>query len=189
MSEPACPARVVDLTHRRWCVPVLAQLHHARVSADSTGARFVGLTHRLGVGRDTLRQTLEYATAHGWVRRNPGHGHPLRPEFVLTGAGVPLAAACSRLWRAAVLSDLAEPIGRKWTLPILRVLSGGEARFGELKASLSAWGLTDRALSQSLRGLESAGLVTRRVTPEHPPVVRYALGERAGVLVRAAALL
>jgi DNA-binding HxlR family transcriptional regulator len=187
MSRPACPARVVDLTHRRWCVPVLAQLHHARVSADSTGARFVGLTHRLGVGRDTLRQTLEYATAHGWVRRNPGHGHPLRPEFVLTEAGVALAAACSRLWRAAVLSDLAEPIGRKWTVPILCVLGAGPARFGECKAALAPHGLTDRALAQSLRDLAAADLVTRRVTPE--PVVWYAATDRARPLVQAIARL
>ncbi|QKK06789.1 MAG: hypothetical protein HND58_00510 [Planctomycetota bacterium] len=42
---------------------------------------------RLGVGREALRQTVEFATAHGWVVRNAGHGHPLRPDFVLTESG------------------------------------------------------------------------------------------------------
>lgn len=189
VREASSLARVVDLAHRRWTVPMLAQLHHARVSTDSTGARFVGLMHRLGVGRETLRQTLDYATAYGWVRRNPGHGHPLRPEFVLTERGIPVAAGCSRLWRAVVLSDLSEPLGRKWTAPILRVLGGGPARFGEFKATLSAHGLTDRALSQALRALEAGGLVSRCVTPARPPVVRYAAGERARVLLDAVSQL
>ena len=187
ISRPACPSRVVDLAHRRWTIPLLAQLHHARVSTDSTGARFVGLVHRLGVGRETLRQTLDYATAHGWVARNPGHGHPLRPEFVLTDRGVILAPACARLWRTAVLLDLAGPIGRKWTLPILWVLGAGPARFGECRAALAAHGLTDRALAQSLRELAAADLVSRRVSPE--PVVSYAATDRARPLVQAIARL
>lgn len=182
---PPCPARVVDLAHRRWTVPLLAQLHQARVSADPTGARLVGLQHRLGVGRGVLRQTLDFATAHGWVRRNPGHGHPLRPEYVLTEGGVAVGAACARLWRAAVLTDLAEPVARKWTLPVLRVLGGGARRYGEIKAALAAHGVTDRALSGSLRDLTERGLLRRRVGVGHPPVVIYETTDRASSLVGA----
>lgn len=187
--QPVCPARVVDLAHRRWTVPVLAQLHQARVSSDSTGARFVGLMHRLGVGRGVLRQTLDYATAHGWVVRNPGHGHPLRPEIVLTEGGVAIGAACARLWRTAVLADLVDPLARKWTMPILRVLAAGPARYGALKSALAPHGLTDRALSRSLRELAERGLVARRVAPAHPPVVTYEATDRAGSLANAIARL
>ncbi|MBK7403431.1 MAG: hypothetical protein IPJ41_02050 [Phycisphaerales bacterium] len=95
VTRESCPARLVDLAHRRWTLPLLAELHHARTSRDPTGARFVGLVHRLNVGRESLRQTLDFAIAHGWVRNNPGHGHPLRPEFILTEAGSRLAPACA----------------------------------------------------------------------------------------------
>ncbi len=184
-----CPARVVDLAHRRWTIPLLAQINQARLSHDSTGARLVGLIHRLGIGRETLRQTLDFATAHGWVVRNPGHGHPLRPEFVLTETGTALAPACARVWRTAVLLDAAEVLGRKWTPPVLRVLAAGPARFGVLKAGLVSHRITDRALSRALQDLQAAGLVSRQVVDERPPGVRYAATDRARPLVQAIARL
>ncbi len=189
IRHATCPARVVDLAHRRWTIPLLAQINQARQSHDPTGARLTGLIHRLGVGRETLRQTLDFATAHGWVVRNPGHGLPLRAEFVLTESGTALAPACARVWRTAVLLDVSEVFGRKWTPPVLRVLAAGPARFGVLKAGLAPYGLTDRALSRALRDLQAAGLVSRQVVDERPPGVRYAATDRVRPLVQAIARL
>ncbi len=186
---PACPPRVAALAHRRWTVPLLAQLHQARVSGDSTGARSVGLVRRLGVGRESLRQTVEFAIEHGWVTRNPGHGHPLRPEFVLTQSGRLLAPACDRVWRTAVLVGAVEVLGRKWASPIFRVLADGAARFGACKAALAPRGITDRALSQTLVVLQTSGWIERRVVHGHPPGVEYLPSERARPLVRAVARL
>ncbi|VAX37578.1 hypothetical protein MNBD_PLANCTO03-541 [hydrothermal vent metagenome] len=184
-----CPARVVDLAHRRWTIPLLTQLYQAQQSRDPTGARLAGLIHRLGIGRETLRQTLDFAIAHGWVVRNPGHGHPLRPEFVLTETGTSLGPAAVRLWRAAVLLDLTDILGRKWTPPVLRVLALGPARFGVLKAALAPHGLTDRALSHALRDLRAVGLISRQIVDDHPPGVRYAATERVRPLAQAIARL
>ncbi|MFG0260164.1 MAG: winged helix-turn-helix transcriptional regulator [Phycisphaerales bacterium JB041] len=184
-----CPARVVHLAHRRWTIPLLAQLHLARVSGDSTGARSVGLTRRLGVGREALRQTVEFAIAHGWMVRNAGHGHPLRPDFVLTGSGRALAPACERVWRTAVLAGATEPLARKWTAPLLRVLEAGPARFGALKAALGPHGATDRAISQALRMLTEGGWIVRRVVRDYPPRVEYGIAGRCRALASAIARL
>lgn len=184
-----CPDLVVDLAHRRWSVPILAELHRARVSGDSTGARSIGLLRRLGVGRETLRQTLDVVITHDWVARNTGHGHPLRPEFLLTDSGRDIGPRCDRLWRTAVLLGAVEPMGRKWTMPILRVLAEGPARFGELKAALSSRGATDRALSLALRSLTGEGWLERRVVHAYPPGVEYAVTEASRPLVAAVARL
>jgi len=184
-----CPPKVADLAHRRWTLPLLAQLHQARVSGDSTGARSVGLVRRLGVGRESLRQTVEFAIAHGWVCRNPGHGHPLRPEFVLTESGRLLGPACDRVWRTAVLIGAVEVLGRKWSSPILRVFGTGATRFGACKTALVPLGITDRALSQTLLVLRTGGWIERRVVDGYPPGVEYLPSERAQPLVRAIARL
>lgn len=188
-SRLVCPRLVVDLAHRRWVVPLLAQLHYARVSGDSTGARLVGLTRRLGIGRESLRQTVDFAVTHGWVCCNPGHGHPLRAEFVLTDRGLALGPACDRLWRTAVLVGAVEVLGRKWCSPILRVLGNRPVRFGACKAALAPMGLTDRALSQTLGVLGAGGWIGRRVVPASPPGVEYAPSDQSRPLVRAIARL
>lgn len=188
-SGRGCPVRVVHLAHRRWTVPLLAQLHQARVSGDSTGARSVGLVRRLGVGREALRQTVEFATAHGWLVRNAGHGHPLRPDFVLTSSGRALGPVCDRVWRTAVLAGATEPLARKWTAPILRALHTGPARFGELKAALGPHGATDRAISLALRSLADGDWVVRHVVQDYPPRVEYAVGGPCRPLAAAIAKL
>jgi DNA-binding HxlR family transcriptional regulator len=66
-----------------------------------------------------------------------------------------------------------ELLGKKWTAFIVWGLLGGPRRFTEL--SEAAPGLSDRVLSQRLKELEAAGLVTRSQYPEIPPRVEYEL--------------
>lgn len=168
-----CPEAVVNLFHRRWCVPVIAEVHLAAESRDSTGARFVGLMHRLGVARGALRETVEFATAHGWLRRNPGYGHPLRPELVLMARGARLGPACASLWALLRRRGIEEIGLRKWTLPTVWATGEGGGRFVEIRAALP--GITDRALAAALRSAVGAGLLTRRMVEGSPPGVVYAL--------------
>ncbi len=168
-----CPEALVSLFHRRWCVPVIAEVHGAAESRDSTGARFVGLMHRLGVGRSALRDTVEFATAHGWLRRNPGYGHPLRPELVLTARGARIGPACVSLLRLLQRRGLEEIGLRKWTLPAVWTVGEGGGRFVEIRAALP--GITDRALAAALRSAAGAGLLSRRVVDGSPPGVAYGL--------------
>lgn len=66
-------------------------------------------------------------------------------------------------------------IGSKWKLLIIRNLLVRPWRFNELKKDLS--GISQKVLTDSLRSLESDGIITRTVYPEVPPKVEYALSE------------
>ena len=66
-------------------------------------------------------------------------------------------------------------IGSKWKLLIIRNLLGRPWRFNELRRDLE--GISQKSLTDSLRSMEEDGLVTRRVYPEVPPRVEYALSE------------
>ncbi len=169
--------RFITLFHRQWAVRVLVELQRSR------GAKFVTLHSRLGVGRVTLRATLDDLIAEGWVLRNPGHGHPMRPEYVLTAAGVRLAPCLGRLLGTVRRLDI-EPIAfRKWTLPVTWALGDAPRRFGELRRQLP--GITPRALTLSLKDLEGDRLVQREVFNDYPPVTSYSLDRRARPVYRA----
>lgn len=66
-------------------------------------------------------------------------------------------------------------IGSKWKLLIMRNLLERPWRFNELKKSLD--GISQKVLTDSLRSMESDGIITRTVYPEVPPHVEYALSD------------
>lgn len=66
-------------------------------------------------------------------------------------------------------------IGSKWKLLIIRNLLERPWRFNELKKDLK--GISQKVLTDSLRSMESDGLITRTVYPEVPPRVEYALSD------------
>ena len=66
-------------------------------------------------------------------------------------------------------------IGNKWKLLIMRNLLMRSWRFNELRKSLG--GVSQKVLTDSLRQLESDGIILRTVYPEVPPRVEYSLTE------------
>ena len=66
-------------------------------------------------------------------------------------------------------------IGNKWKLLILRNLLARPWRFNELRKSLD--GISQKVLTESLRSMESDGIIVRRVYAEVPPRVEYSLSE------------
>ena len=73
-------------------------------------------------------------------------------------------------------------IGQKWRVPVLwHLYLLKTARYSELKRSIS--GVTNIMLTQSLRKLESRGLVSRRQYEAVPPRVEYSLTERGEALI------
>ena len=66
-------------------------------------------------------------------------------------------------------------IGNKWKLLIIRNLLQRPWRFNELQKSLD--GVSQKVLTDSLRSMESDGIITRTVYAEVPPRVEYALSE------------
>ncbi|MEU4195081.1 winged helix-turn-helix transcriptional regulator [Kribbella sp. NPDC026611] len=163
------------LVHFRWAVPVLAELYRGR------GGRFVNLTHTLGVSRESLRRTLAFLLESGLIERNPGKGHPLRPEYLLLSTE--LGAAADRLIELLEELDVTEVGLKKWSLPTLVLLST-EQRFSQLRRALSE--VSNRALTLTLKDLEAAGLLTRSVTTDYPPATVYAATASGLRLARAA---
>jgi DNA-binding HxlR family transcriptional regulator len=66
-------------------------------------------------------------------------------------------------------------LANKWTMLVVCALENGPLRFGELRRRLD--GITQKMLTQTLRGLERDGLVSRTVYPTIPPRVDYAITE------------
>jgi DNA-binding HxlR family transcriptional regulator len=72
-------------------------------------------------------------------------------------------------------------IADKWAVMIVGRLAARTRRFGELRREIG--GISQKVLTQSLRGLERDGLVSRTVYPEVPPRVEYALTPLGRTLV------
>ncbi|HEX5120197.1 MAG TPA: helix-turn-helix domain-containing protein [Pseudonocardiaceae bacterium] len=69
---------------------------------------------------------------------------------------------------------LLDTIGDKWaSLAIVALGLGGRMRYTELAARIA--GVSQKMLTQTLRGLERDGLLTRTVTPSVPVRVDYEL--------------
>lgn len=66
-------------------------------------------------------------------------------------------------------------IGSKWKLMIMRNLLDRPWRFNELQKSLE--GISQKVLTDSLRSMESDGIVIRTVFAEVPPRVEYSLSK------------
>ena len=140
------------LTAGRWLLPLVA-LVGAR-----QGARFAEMLS-LGLSRSVLAASLAQLIEAGWLRRNPGHGHPLRPEYLLTATGRPIAAWCERVMVQRARLDLERHDLGRWSLPLLFELSKRERRFSELETRLSP--VTPRALSLTLKQMSEVRLIHR----------------------------
>jgi DNA-binding HxlR family transcriptional regulator len=73
-------------------------------------------------------------------------------------------------------------IGDRWTVLVVGTLDDGPRRFSEIRRRVD--GISQKMLTQTLRGLERDGLVARTVYAEVPPRVEYEL-TTAGETLRA----
>ena len=78
----------------------------------------------------------------------------------------PYASACPT---GVVLDRVAD----KWSVLVLGLLAQGPRRFNQLRREIE--GLSQKMLSQTLKGLERDGLVSRKVIPTVPVAVEYRL--------------
>jgi DNA-binding HxlR family transcriptional regulator len=69
--------------------------------------------------------------------------------------------------------QLLDRIADKWTVLVLGLLKGRPKRFSVLKREIE--GISQKMLTQTLRKLESDGLIIRRVFPTVPVTVEYEL--------------
>lgn len=68
---------------------------------------------------------------------------------------------------------LLDRIGDRWTVLVVGALADGPLRFSQVARRVD--GVSQKMLTQTLRGLERDGLVTRTVHAEVPPRVEYEL--------------
>lgn len=71
-------------------------------------------------------------------------------------------------------------LSSKWKILIMRDLLKGTQRYTDLKHSVI--GISQKMLTQSLKEMESDGLVNRKVYPEVPPRVEYSLTDTGKTL-------
>jgi len=112
-----------------------------------------------GASRTAFAQSMEHLISMELMERNPGYGHPLRPEFRLTALGKAAAAIAHNIQTVSKEEDQ-DLLRRSWTLPILTAIHQ-PSQFNDIKRNLQT--ITDRALSQSLKTMEHRNWVHRDV--------------------------
>jgi DNA-binding HxlR family transcriptional regulator len=73
-------------------------------------------------------------------------------------------------------------IADKWTALVILALSRSTRRYSELHREIG--GVSQKMLTQTLRNLETSGLVDRKVYPAVPPMVEYSLTTLGSTLVK-----
>lgn len=179
MSNPTLDL-LCALGQNRWNVPLMALL------AETGGARFVVMLNHLGIARESLTRTLGAVIDLGWVIRNPGHGHPLRPEYVLTEEGVQVAQMCCAIVDAQDRLDMSPAMFTRWSLATIHLIAKGQSRFNGIERALP--GVNPRGLTQSLKAMVAASLIERLVVAGYPPVTHYALTKQGSLLAEALVL-
>jgi DNA-binding HxlR family transcriptional regulator len=75
--------------------------------------------------------------------------------------------------RALQSRDAIELLSDKWRVALLHLLTPGHLRANELQKAVE--GISPKMLTQTLRGMERDGLITRRVRKVIPAHVEYSL--------------
>lgn len=152
---------LVKITSRAWSLDILALMH------AGTPGRQASLLPAPGAGRTALAQSLSHLVDIRLLERNPGHGHPLRPEYRLTPEGAEAAKIAYRIKGVVSDSSGCNLLRRVWTIPVL-VVSQKPRHFTDIKTELDS--ITDRALSQSLKQLRAQRWLQRTVDTENLPI-------------------
>lgn len=154
---------IVKITSRAWSLDILALMF------NGTPGRQAPLLAASGATRTAFSQSLQHLVKLDLLERNPGHGHPFRPEYRLTSSGTQFAAIADRIKAGVPTQNETTILRRAWVIPILAV-SQKPQYFSEIKNRLVP--ITDRALSQSLQQLQKNHWLDRVIdattTPPRP---------------------
>jgi len=174
-------SRLTILMHHRWNILVIAELYRL------SGAKFITLINALDASRGSLRAALEHLVELGFVRKNTGHGHPMRPEFLLTARGLAIGEECLTLVRILKRRNELNLAFKKWTLPLVVAIGDRTLRFNELRSSLSD--ATPRAITMGLKTLLHHRWASRSLIDDFPPTAGYKLQSKGRrILVPASGL-
>ncbi|MEO0382224.1 MAG: winged helix-turn-helix transcriptional regulator [Pseudomonadota bacterium] len=156
---------LVNLTSKAWSLKILALLH------DGAPGRQAPLLARTSASRTAFSASLDHLFEIGLLERNPGYGHPLRPEIRMTRKGVEAGALASRIMGNVAEDEAFALVRRSWTVPVLAVTTSPR-RFSVIRSDLG--NITDRALSRSLSSLEERDWIKREIdVSERSPFPMY----------------
>ena len=159
-------------------MPILSSLN------SGVAGRQAPLLAATGASRTAFAQSLDHLMELGLLERNPGYGHPLRPEFRLTHLGARVAELADKIHDVSAEDDW-PLLRRSWTLPVLTSLHK-PSHFSEIKRRVPK--ITDRALSQSLKSMEARDWVYRSVDENaRPPRSLYSAVNTGGAISQALA--
>lgn len=121
--------------------------------------------------------SMRHQDATKYLQGNRMADLDLQDDPARASAGVPRKLDCATL-QQQILSVahcpsrlLLDQIADKWSVLILAALKDGPQRFNMLRRRLE--GITQKALTQTLRRLERNGIIERRVLPVSPVAVEY----------------
>jgi DNA-binding HxlR family transcriptional regulator len=83
--------------------------------------------------------------------------------------------------RALQSQDAVELLSDKWRITLLHLLTPGPQRANTLQKAISK--ISPKVLTQTLRGMERDGLISRTLYPNVPPRVEYQLTEMGVSLI------
>lgn len=152
---------LVKITSRAWSLKILALMH------EGVPGRQAPLLSAAQASRTSFAASLTHLVDLQLLERNPGHGHPLRPEFRLTAEGTQAAKMASKIINAVPQPTETKILRKSWVVPILAVTERPR-HFIEIKSDLSS--ITDRALSQSLGLLHERKWLRRDVDSTRRPL-------------------
>ncbi|PSL20712.1 winged helix-turn-helix transcriptional regulator [Shimia abyssi] len=152
---------LVNLTSRAWSLKILALLH------TGVAGRQAPLLAATAAGRTSFGASLQHLIELQLLERNPGHGHPLRPEFRLTVKGAHYAKIAHDIVALAPGEKAFALLRKNWTVPILSVTHSPKL-FGQIKHDLGA--ITDRSLSLALKQMEIHSWIKREVDVTSRPL-------------------
>jgi len=158
---------LIQLAHHRWNITIIAELYRLQ------GAKFVTLYQSLGISKAVLSASLQALIDLDLVIKNSGHGHPMRPEYLLTPSGQLIGEQCLSLVGLMRKRDETDLAFRKWTLPLVAAIGGKMRRFNEVKGTLQD--ASPRAITLGLKSLIVCEWANRTIIDDYPPTAGYAL--------------
>ncbi len=107
----------------------------------------------------------------------------MRPEYLLTPAGVGIGDQCLALTRLVQQRDESDIAFRKWTLPLVAAIDQELRRFSEVQKVLQ--GATPRAIAMGLKLMHERRWIARSLIDDYPPTAAYMLLPKGrNILVR-----
>ena len=161
----------INIFQYRWDLSLLAELYR------SNGGKFITLQNRYGISRGILKTSLERLVSAGLVVQNPGYGHPMRPEYILTQLGISVGSLCDALLAEGEKRGVSDIFYDKWSCPIIFSTGKEKVRFNTLKKDLNP--ITPRALSGSLKKLHQLKCLRRSLLDTNPPMHIYSLAKKS----------